>query len=783
MPPNQNLLNELMPLFRAEAKENLQTLNRYLLELEKQPDAETTRQLLAEIFRAAHTLKGSARTVGLTNLATLTHAFESLIKRMQYNQVPMGPNVFDKAYHALDTITHLVAADGIPLEVNLANECAALEGLGMASTSSASFALTEQETSSPPLPAPVDSAPTIKPPEVEPVPAPTDPTSPATSPSTDTPADETIRVTVAKLDSIFVNVGELQATRINNDQRLSETREMIQALETWQTKWLQARPLYRRLLPLIEELARDDPARSADLKYVLEFIALNENELRDTQANANVLLQHLEMDQRRVAQVATELQDNVRRMRMLPVSTVFDSFSRMVRDLARDLGKQAQLVIEGGNTELDRSMLELIKPPLLHLLRNAVDHGIESPAVREAQGKPRQGTLTLAAMQYGASIVITIQDDGAGIDPAKVKHNAINKGLVTAQAAEMMSDREVLWLIFQSGFSTRDQVTDISGRGVGMDVVRQAVEQIHGVIDLKSTVGRGTTFSLKLPLTVAAIFCLLARVGEEIFAVPLSNIERIIRMQTSQIGTAQNRPVIDYEGRPVVLVSLSDALQVQTTPRQRTEATTFRAIILALADKRAAFIVDELLGAQQVVVKNFPRPFLRVRYATGATVLGNGQAIVILYAADLLRFAYRESLVSAPPPTSAERASTRVVLIADDSITTRTLEKNILTAAGYQVRLAADGAEAWSLLQKEGIAPEGTFHLLVSDVNMPQLDGLGLTAKVRADKKLRELPVILVTSLASPQDRERGLEVGANAYITKGEFDQDTLLTIVRQLI
>jgi two-component system chemotaxis sensor kinase CheA len=506
------------------------------------------------------------------------------------------------------------------------------------------------------------------------------------------------------------------------------------------------------------------------------------------------LQRRYDADQRRLTQVMAGLQDNVHRMRMLPISTVFGTFPRMVRDLAYDLGKEVRLVIQGGDTEVDRSVLEQIKDPLTHLLRNSLDHGIELPAARQLAGKPAEGTITLSAAQHGDSIIIEVTDDGQGIDIARVRANAVKKGGVSATEAAAMSEQEALWLIFRSGVSTSAIVSDVSGRGVGLDVVRDKVERLHGLIDVHSVLGAGARFTLTLPLTVATTLCLLVQVAGQTFAVPITNVIRIVRLGADAVGYAEGQAAIRPEGRPILLLNLAQILGVATgqppapKPGWAAASTTPAApdlgiaIILGSAEKRLAFRVDAVTNAQEVVVKPLPKPFLRVRYLVGASILGTGEVVLVLNVADLLR---ASAPVSAPQvaPAAPEVARARTVMVVDDSITTRTLEKNILETAGFVVRVYADGLEAWNALLADGCTPDGLFDLVVTDVSMPRLNGFDLTLRVRSDQRLKNLPVVLVTSLDSREDRERGVQAGADAYITKGAFDQENLLETIRRLI
>ncbi|MBI4786546.1 MAG: hybrid sensor histidine kinase/response regulator [Chloroflexi bacterium] len=773
MPLDKNLLAQLMPLYKTESQELLQTINRDLLALEKERDGDAKSKLMADIFRAAHTLKGSSRAVGLLHIGTLAHSLENTFGRIQRGQLQATTDCFDQIYQALDLIGSLAqTADVDTPPADVSAICAKLESLSSENASAAMVIA--------PVPQTIEPTPVALEKPEQPLAAMAQP-----SPATVAAADETVRVAVSKLDALLAQVGELQVARIGGDQLLIRARELLEQMEDWEAAWRHVRPKFRKLLPSFEAAADGNhagAANRAELAVLFEFLEANESRLRTARTNVSELRRQLEADSRRMAQVTSDLQDDVRRTRMMPAAAVFDTFPRMVRDLAREFGKDVNLVIHGGETEIDRSMLEQIKAPLLHLLRNAVDHGIELPANRTELGKPAAGAITLSAMPRGASIVIQVADDGAGIDSRQVKASAVKKNLITLEQAQTLSDREALWLIFRSGMSTRTTITDISGRGVGMDVVRENVERLQGVIELESEIGQGTRFSLILPLTVATTLCLLAQAGGETLAIPLINIAHIVRVVAEGIGEAQGHTVIHDDGRPVLVASLAEVLGI---PSSANSSPKKWAVIVSSADKRAAFLVDALHGAQEVVVKNLPRPFLHVNHVAGAAILGTGQVSVVLNAADLLRSGSRVSgrVTLEPQTTAPTPKATPLILVADDSITTRTLEKNVLEAAGYRVRVVADGLEAWTLLQGNAQALDGGVRLLVSDVNMPRLDGFELTSRIRADDKLKNLPVILVTSLSSREDRERGILVGADAYIVKSSFDQDSLLATVRQLI
>jgi two-component system, chemotaxis family, sensor kinase CheA len=552
---------------------------------------------------------------------------------------------------------------------------------------------------------------------------------------------ESVRVATAKLDALMAEVGELLAARVGAEQRLTEARALEDALAAWESEW-------RRLTGKGMQAVR---SAAAGLRRALEA------------------------DARRLAQVTADLQDDVRRSRMLPIATVFDAFPRMVRDLARDRGRDVELTVRGGETEVDRSVLEQVKDPITHLLRNCVDHGVEPAKVRLAAGKPGMATIRLAARQRADILVIEVADDGAGIDVGEVTAAATRLGLLPPGRAAELSEREAVSLVFHSGLSTSPAVTDLSGRGVGLDVVGEAVARLHGSVEVDTRPGAGTTFTLYLPLSVSTVSCLLVEVGGQTFALPVGAVERVLRVAGDEVGRAQGQRTIRVEDEPVVLAHLADALGAGRAARAAEPARRQPAVVVATAERRVAFLVDRMAQMQEVVVKTLPEPLYRVRHLAGATIQGSGRGALILNPAELVASVDRGA--AAPAAGAAEERRTPTVLVVEDAITTRTLEKNILEAAGYRVRVATDGVEAWALLQSDGC------DLVVTDVEMPRMDGFELTAKVRGDQRLRDLPVVLVTSRDSREDRERGVEAGADAYVVKGGFDQDRLLETIRRLL
>jgi two-component system chemotaxis sensor kinase CheA len=420
-------------------------------------------------------------------------------------------------------------------------------------------------------------------------------------------------------------------------------------------------------------------------------------------------------------------------------------------------------------------MLEEMKDPFIHLIRNCIDHGLEKPEERVRSGKPATGTITVT-IAHGADkhAEILVSDDGAGIDAGRVREVAVGLGLVSRDDAETLDDAAILPLVFRSGMTTCRIITDISGRGLGLAIVREKVEKLGGAVSCESTAEAGTAFRIRLPLSLAAFRGVLVRAGEQLFVLPTSHVEQVTRIRREQIVTVENRETIALQGRVIPLLPLTAVLGLPPRPGRDAERKFLIAAVLQSSEKRIAVAVDEIEGEQEVLVKGLGRQLARLRNVAGSTILGNGKVVPILSVPDLVASAVRVSAAglpaSAPREAPARRSS---ILVAEDSVTSRTLLKNILEAAGYDVRTAVDGVDAFTTLKT------GDFDLLVSDVDMPRMNGFDLTAKIRSDKKLSDLPVVLVTALDSRADRERGVDAGANAYIVKSSFDQSNLLEVI----
>lgn len=765
---SENIRRKLIATFQMEQREHLQTMMQALLALEREPDSPQRQATLDEIFREAHSLKGSARAVGLTAVESVGHALEELLLLTKDGRLPFTPDLFDLLYQSLDAVELLVAQ----VESGSAATPASVLTV-LARLESAAQQPSAQQPESPSEP------PTTPIPSVSPLP------SAAT-------ADETIRVAVSKLDALMVQLSELLAVKIRVEQRLAEVKQMQQLAAAWQKDWRALRVHYHRLLRWAPDETDGRVPLPKEVLPLLEFLGRSQEQLRQFNAQSGALHRQFSNDLLRLSLIMDELEAEIKRVRMLPLTSITTPFDRMVRDLARQQDKQVTLLISGGETELDKRLLEQIKDPLLHLLRNAVDHGIEPTAVRQQNGKLAQATITISAGQQGNNVVITVQDDGAGLDVVRLRDTAVRHRLHTPAEAAALTDAEAANLIFRAGFSTSARVTDISGRGVGLDVARENVEALHGSLTVSFEPGQGTIFTMILPLTLTSSRGLLLTAGGQTFALPLTTVERLLFVKPEEITHLEGREAIVEQGQPIALVYLADLLELPPAPAAApTPADRLTVVIIGVVGKRLALVVDSLVGEQELVIKSLGGQLVRVGGLMGATMLGSGQIVLVLHAADLLKLAAKPVIghrlsvngKSQSPIADAAFADhrlpmTKTVLVVDDSITTRTLEKNILEAQGYQVRLATNGEEALGLLVTEAHLPD----VIVTDVNMPRLDGFDLTRRVKLDTRTKDIPIILVTSRDSPADKARGIEVGADAYIVKNRFDQGNLLAMIEQL-
>ncbi len=705
-----------MATYVEEAAEHVRSFNGDLLALESgQGDASA---LLQSLFRTAHNLKGASRAVDVGAVETACHALEDVLARARDGERALDAEAFKFLFATADAIEETAT--------RLRNE--------------------HSEPPPPAVPAPASAA--APPPVLSPVHS-----GAATYSAADRRDGETFRISANKLDNVLSRSGELLLAVRQTERRRGEWVTLEEAAGGVADD-------FRRLSALL-------PADEAtEMRAAVRQVAAGIGKMMDR-------LDHVVAGDaaggRGLVRTAGELDACVRSLRMIPFGEAAQGLERTVRDLALAAGKDVSFQLIGHEVEIDRAVAERLKDPLLHLARNAVDHGIESPADRRAAGKAPTGVITVSAALKGAQVEIAVADDGRGLDRDRIREAARARGLpVSAE------DRDLLALVFQPGLSTARALTTVSGRGVGLDVVKSQVNALHGTVGLESVVGAGTTFALTVPLTVTLIRALLVEAAGRTFAVATTQVMSVRRLVPGEIRNVGGREMMASPHGLLPLVSLAQALGLPSPVRERAQGGFV--VLVEAGTSRLAFAVDELVGEQDLVVTGLGRRLRRVPNLAGCALLEDGGIALILSAAELAEAALAapaSRLLGTAAPAETPR---RRVLVADDSVTTRTLEKAILEEAGYDVRLAADGHQAWQLLREE------EFDLVVADVEMPGMDGFTLTDTLRRSA-LRRIPVVLVTSLSSDRDRARGLEAGADAYIVKSGFDRSGLLQAVGQLL
>lgn len=792
----EELQRQLVATFRVELEEHTASLNKGLLELEKDLPANEKDELLKVLFRSAHSIKGSARAVELKDINTVAHKMEDVLGGLKKGELQSSSQLVDRLLRATDILSE-------SMRLHLHGEALSFEARKSVLSELDELLrgeLTEKKEKIK-VPTPVRSeknqevvkrelgkSETEAPSKISADEVVKEKKSSTTcefvenieTSSQDMDAKrqkrfspvmsgDTIRVKTEKLDSLMAGIGELLVSQMRMEQRLGELKSIQTITGGWEKLWRKSRAQKRVLECRIE--------KDSELVALLDFFSINENHLHRVGRAINHLAESLENDYRHMTLLTDDMQNGVRRVRMVPIATLFDLFPRMIRDIGREKDKEVRLVLQGTETEIDRQVLEGLKDPLTHLLRNAIDHGIEAPDERRNKGKAAEGTIRLKASQSGNHIVLEVSDDGAGINLGAVRRAAVKNNLITPADAEILSPQESIDLVFQSGISTHVTVTDLSGRGVGMDVVREQLQKLHGQVKTKTEVNKGTTFTLILPLTLATSHVLMLKVAGLTVALPNTNVERIMQFRPEEIRRMEGRPAVRIEEKALPLISMAEILELPIREEENHNGQKIGVVVLGAVEKRLAFQVDEFLGTQEVVVKNLGNQLQRVRNIAGATILGTGQVVMVLNAGSIIYSAQGLRGSSLLTKVHAKKTVQKKVLVVDDSITTRTLERNILENAGYQVSQASDGMEGWEKMQEE------SFDAVVFDIEMPRMNGFELTEKVRQVTRFEHLPIVLVTSLESPDDKLKGMEAGADVYITKGSFDQEELLETIERLI
>ena len=728
----------LLEAFLADLEEQLGTLNRALLSLEldaKNADA------LKSVFRVMHTLKGAAHATNQPVVEQVCHHLEAMLSAARDGDAVISRDEFAVMFSAADALSdtarRLASGHVIDEVTPIARLLATLVGQAPHVPPPAAPSIPPRTAIQAAIAIPADDSADV----VQPPPASTSEAS----------GESSVRVSAEKLDGLLSQVGQLLATRARIVEHAAATSALDSAVS-------------RALTGMRRILGEHGSTLSPEIEGAIRDV---DQLLRGAGVLATTVVTNALEDGRALTEAGDTLADSVRRARMLPFGSACESLPRLVRDVSTSTGKPARLAIAGAEIEADRPVLDALKDSLLHLVRNAIDHGVDEADVRARLGKPEMATISIRAALHGDRLTVTVSDDGSGLDLAAIRRKLSERGIAVPD-----SDADVARMLFMAGFSTREVATTISGRGVGLDAVEAAMARVRGTVGVTWEARMGTTFTLQCPLTLAAIRAVLVKSGTQVLAVPTSNVEQLVRIKRTEVRRAEGREVILTGGEPIPLVSLAVILGPPFVAGALSDI--FPALVVSAGDRRVALLVDAVDGEQELVVRPIARGKSTMPHVSGGALQGSGELVLVLNPVSLVQQALGSRFGALAAPAQVKRYR---VLVADDSMTTRALEQSVLEAAGFEVTTAVDGADAWRQLQESGT------DLLVSDIEMPNMDGLTLTRAVRASERFANLPVVLVTSLDTPQARERGLAAGADAYVGKASAGQAGLLATVRELL
>lgn len=742
--------------FVEEAREHVEKLNNGFVQLEKNPDDSEN---INAIFRSAHTIKGSSRMMKLTAITEVAHKLEDALGALRDKKLSHSKGLADLLFKAVDAISEMIEKTSSGQELTTDNS-----GLCEELTKAAEGVL--------PAAPPVETA---KPPVVSPASAegaPSDPDKPQKTAAavqaapveqqpvikeTKLKTGETVRINSEKLDELIKLMGEIVSNQNRLKQRLHDVKEIEWAAD--------------HFFKTLSLLGDSNPA--AVLK---EHEGGMNDGVQSLSQKIRQLVSNVKDDTNIQGLLTDELQEKALKMRMVPLSTVFDSLHRMVRDISKSIGKEIDFTVEGGDIELDKKMIDKLGDPLVHMLRNSVDHGIESPQDRLKAGKHETGKIKLSASYDAGSILIELSDDGGGIPLDKIKEKALRKKMFSEEEFDGMSESALIDLIFHPGFSTSAIITDVSGRGVGMDVVkRNIIEDLRGSLKVHTENGKGTTFQIRLPMTLAIMRILLVTVKDIVFAIAAHYVSEIIRVPKSDLISVVDKKAVRLRNEFIPVAHMEALLGLPSG--KRSEKDNFLIIIVCVGSEKIGFVIDSLLDEVDMVIKSLPAHMKNIQLVSGVSISGRNEIINVLHIPALIEAAKKIREEKLSKSTASEERGAISILVVDDSLNTREIEKSILEAYGYRVELAGDGMEGFQKTR------DFKYDLVITDVEMPRLDGFSLTEKLRNDETYRNTPIIIVTSREKEEDKRRGIMVGADAYIIKGAFDQTNLLETVQNLV
>jgi two-component system chemotaxis sensor kinase CheA len=803
---DREFLNRLIETFKIEAAEHIAEISKGILALEKGTDDKKKDAVVETVFREFHSLKGAARTVNLNDMGTICQAMEDIFSALKTGGATLSEREFDVLNETVDTLRTLLESMGTgetPAsgKTYLSELIVKIRGISESTGRIPSGTETEKKISEKKPKKILKKMPARKKPKKNEVSAPEksadnenivaesgtaegafaalSTSSGSTAAGSAAAASETVRVSTEKLERLMIQAEEMLQIKLRTKQHALFAGDSLALVEQWKKE---RHKIYSDVRTLEHFLQNKDrrPLQYREEK-LLWFLEWSREQMNEIETRLKTLARAAAEDYRSFSGMIDDLLDNSKKIIMLPFSTLLDICPKVVRDLSHTSGKDAVIEITGEGIEIDKRILDELKDPMIHLLRNAIDHGLEHREERIKTGKPAGGKISVTVSQLGGGkIKLCVSDDGRGIDRSRVVAAAVKKGIISQEAAGRLTEKESLQLVFQSGVSTSELITDLSGRGIGLPIVQEKVERLGGRVRISTRPNKGTTFEIVLPVTRTTSRVILIKSAARTFAVHTASVDRVVRVKEDQIRSVGKRAIIPVDGVNIPYRRLEEILGSQRIEQTEVSNGLTPVLIVASSNTKLALGIDEILLEQEALIKHLGPQLRRVRNIAGAIILGTGEIVPILNTGDLVKSAVLASAQGAVQRSISQMKKQRPksVLVVEDSITTRTLMKNILEASGYRVTTTVDGMAAYTLV-KGG----EEFDIVVSDIDMPRMNGFDLTRKIRSTPDTEDLPVVLVTGLESREDRERGIDAGANAYIVKRSFDQSNLLEVIRRLI
>ncbi len=781
---DDDILPELLEAFNQEAEDHLRNISFQLTELNNNQD---DKNVLQEIRRGVHTLKGAAGTIGIKDVAELSHLMEDVLDQLYDDRRNMDSATMDLLCESADTLDDMLSDETVPDErlPDLQQRYRTL--LGQTSPEKAAAAgieplgeekvfdltqFSEESLEKEGLKKSADKVEAVTPRK----------------------PGEVVRVPIDRLDDLVKLVSELVITRTIFEQRLglltSEVEELHSSINRLQRLSGKLETQYEVKALGSGQIALSDHSDSNDDFDDLEFdrytefhlltreLAETSNDMKTVGSDLSNLIGDFDSALNRQSRISTELQEKLMRARMVPLANLTTRFHRAVRVVARPQGKLVKMVVEGENIELDKTVLEDMADPLLHIIRNAVDHGIEPPELRLAMGKSEEGELRLQAYHEGNQVVIRVSDDGSGIDPQILRAAAVEKGFLAEADSVELSDDELYSLIFLPGFSTAGEISQISGRGVGMDIVKENVNKLKGTVTVDSTSGQGTSFTVRLPMTMAVTQALLVRANREMFAIPLGAVNQILRVDKEEIENIGQEKIIRIAGQVYPIQRLGEVMSLKQGPD--TSDMRQPMLIVQAGEKQIALIVDQIIKGTEIVIKPLGDHLRHVHGIGGATLMGDGSVVLIINPTELIQEpaqAIEQTKVILPASIAAAHRPLNIMIV-DDSVSVRRVVSNLITNAGWKPTTAKDGMEALTIIQQAEQPPD----LMLVDIEMPRMDGFELTTTLRSRDRYKKLPIIMLTSRAGEKHRKKGFKAGVTEYVTK-PYRDEVLLTMIRRCV